>query len=182
MRRLFLLCIGLFVIFNVQANEVDNLKSSAEKYFAVVKVFDTTAMSNMLHPDALSEFRRTFDQVFTGGQSEKAKTDILPLFSVTKIEEFDALSDRMSYQRFNDFIISMQPQLLTMMKASSSTIKTVSIVDGIGFVNYTLTMNVKGQSIDTDAVQKFKLDDGTWLALLPASSNASMEGIKAQYK
>ena len=48
-------------------------------------------------------------------------------------------------------------------------------------VLYRLTMNVEGQSISQDAVQRVKQHEGSWYLMLPPESEATIAGIDAQF-
>lgn len=181
MKTLSYLFMGLFICLTVQANQQAAVEQTAQKYFQAVKAYDTNAMSKMLHPEALAQFRSSLDSAFAGSKKEQAKKELLPLFSVSTLDQFNALSDQQAYLRFSNFVVNSQPQLKTLMQSANINVIGAMVEGDVAVVNYTLSMTIQGQSINQDTLQKFKLHDGKWLALLPPNGEASIAGIRNRY-
>ncbi|WP_172564215.1 hypothetical protein [Vibrio navarrensis] len=182
MGRLLILILSLFVSLQVQADEQIKVHQVAEKYFSAVKSYDVSVLADMLHPEALSKFRAAFDGAFGGSNSEQAQKDLLPLFSVSGVKEFNSLTDVDAYKRMTAFFAKAEPNLLETMKSSTFSIANVSVDGDVAYVNYSMTMKINGRPLSQDSVQKFKLFNDNWLALLPPSGEATIMNINTRYK
>lgn len=98
-----------------------------------MKVYDTSTMANLMHPDALKQFRDCFDKALNGSKSDLAKSELLPAFGVSTLEDYKKLSDREAYKRFNNFIANSQPRLIELMKNSQFSIINENIQGDISY-------------------------------------------------
>lgn len=180
-----ILKIALLVFFLsstiLSAEEGSDARVAILKYFEAAKSIDTSAMSDLMHPEALKQFRNAFDSALNGTKRDLARSEILPIFGSQSIEDYKKLGDREAYKRFNDLIFSAQPDFVKLMNESKFEIVTENIKGDIAYFTYTLTINYNGKSVSKDVVQKLKLHNGNWLLLLAADAEASIAGISARY-
>ncbi len=165
----------------VYADMASDSKVMLSKYFEAIKMYDTSKMADLMHPDALKQFRDCFDNAFNGSKSDLAKSEILPALEVQTIEDYKKLSDREAYKRFNDFIANSQPRLVELMKKSQFSIVTENIQGDISYFTYLLTLNIEGKTISKNVVQRLKINNGQWMLLLAEDAEASIAGIAARY-
>jgi hypothetical protein len=164
------------------AEEASDAKVVISKYFEALKVYDTTIMSGLMHPDALEQFKNVFGDAFNGPKSDLAKSEILPVFKVGTVEDYRKLSSREAYKRFSDFVVSAQPDLRKLMNESNFSIVNENLNNDIAYFTYLLTLNINGQTINKNVVQKLKLNNGNWMLLLAEDAEASIAGISSRYK
>ena len=190
MKNISILIAGLLLTLSAHATEVSDVEIAIGigigigigKYYESVKVYDTVSMSNLMHPQALKKFRTTITNALMGNKKELAKRELLPLFSVRNLSQYNMLTDKAAYKRLNDVIAKAQPKTLTFMKSSQFEIVNVAHKNDLAYVSYTLTMNINGLSASKDIVQRLKLHDGNWLLLLPPDGEAAIAGIKARFE
>ena len=156
----------------------DNVMSS---YARAVNAWDVDSMSDLMHPDELKRLREAFNNAFSGDKSESARAALLPLLSAKTYSEFQNLSDREVYRRMVEYIEKLSPELLTVMASAKYEITGQQQSNDEVIVQYRLTMNVEGQSISQDAVQRVKQHEGSWFLMLPPESEATIAGIDAQF-
>ena len=171
----------LIISWTTYPAETSPAREAITKYFEAVRVYDTEVMADMMHPQALKQFRDSMDGALNGPKSDLARTEILPIITVSSIEEYQSLSNRETYKRLNDVIVKTQPDLLALMKNSEFKIVTENIEGDIAYFTYALQINMDGQSFSKDVVQKLKLSDGKWMLLLAADAEATIAGIAARY-
>ena len=182
MKFFSLLIVGLVFSLSVQASDQSEVESVVDRYFESIQVYDTAIMSSMMHPEALKRFRTPILNALEGSKREQAKMELLPLFSVSNVEQYKSLTDVEAYKRLNDFVAKAQPQLIALMKSTDFEVVNIALKGDIAYVNYTLTMNIQDQSVEKDVVQKLKLHDGSWMLLLPPDGEATIAGIEARFK
>ncbi len=152
-----------------------------ETYFAATRDWDAARISNMIHPEALSQFRQTFDRAFSGSKKSLALEELLPLFTLSTVEEYDELSDREIYQRLNETIAQSQPQIVKMMASSQFEIVGKFAEGDVTYVTYILGIDVDGRLVEQEVVQKLKKYQGSWYLLLPSTAAASIAAIESRY-
>ena len=182
MKKLPLLICFMVISFYSQSEDVSGAKLALLDYFEATKTYNTTAIANSMNPEALSRFRSTINTALLGNKSELAKKELLPLFTVSQLDEFMGLSDIEAYKRLNDFIANSQPDLIKLLKFSDIDIISEIKRDDIVYITYTLIMVVEGRKINKDIVQKLKQHNGLWLLLLPPNGEATIAGIESRYK
>ena len=176
-----LLAVTLAFSSVTQAEGMSGAASAITRYFDAIKTYDTAIIANMMHPQALGQFRTTINKALQGEKSDLAKMELLPLFSVASIEEYMQLSDAEAYKRLNDVVAKAQPQLIDLMKSSNFEVVSESTKEDLVYITYSLTLTIEGQTISQDAVQKLKEHDGQWLLMLPSDGEATIAGIENRY-
>lgn len=173
----------LFVVLstNVYAENTSDAKKVILRYLEAVKIYDTTIMSDLMHPEALKQFKDVFESALSGSNSDLAKSEILPVFGANTVEEFRQLDDMAAYKKFNDFAKNSRPELLELMHKSQFKVVTENIHGDIAYFTYELALNINGKVVRTEAVQKLKQHNGRWMLLLSAEAEASAAGIAARY-
>ena len=152
------------------------------KYADAAKNSDAVAISSLMHPEALKRAREAFDNAFQGENRERARTDLLPMFAVSTYEQFADLSDSEVFRRLTETVYhATPPELIEAMTGSKSEVVGQVEQNDEVFITYTLTVAIRGQSISQRVIQRLKKHDGEWLLMLPASSEASIAAIGAQY-
>ena len=68
-----------------------------------------------------------------------------------------------------------------MAKSEFEILGTV-VTGEIADVTYNMTINVEGQSVKQEIVQKLKPSNGRWMLLLPATSEATIANIESRYR
>ncbi|WP_340680174.1 hypothetical protein [Paraglaciecola sp.] len=180
------LIVPFFVLFLtstfLHADQTSDAKIVLSKYLEAQKVFDTTVMSDLMHPEALEQFKNVISDAFNGSKSDLAKSEILPLFKVGTVEDYRKLSSKEAYKRFFDFVASAQPELRKLMNASNFSIVNENLNNDIAYMTCLMTLNINGQTINKNVVQKLKLNNGNWMLLLAEDAEASIAGIAFRYK
>lgn len=175
--------LAVFVLFPTitYADDSVEISSIVSKYFDALRVYDTEAMSSLMHPDALEQFRSSFDNAFEGSKSAQAKKELLPLLSLNDYSEYLKLSNKEAYKRLNDGIASHAPELIEMMKSSEFEIVSTTVKNDTAYVIYKLGLNINGRNLSQEAVQKLKKQDAKWLLLLPSTAESSIANIHARF-
>jgi len=172
----------LVISFYSQSEDVSGAKLAMLNYFEATKTYNTSAMANSMNPEALSRFRSTINNALLSNKAELAKKELLPLFSVSKLDEFMGLSDVEAYKRLNDNIAKSQPDIISLLKFSDFEVVSEVKRGELVYITYTLIMDIEGQKISKDIVQKLKQHNGQWLLLLPPNGEATIAGIETRYK
>ena len=151
-------------------------------YTEAMRVYDPPRMSLFMHPDALRQFRTTIDAALVGPQGATAQAELLPLFAVRTLEEFQALSDIDAFTRMYETVSKASPELLELM--SNARFEVVGTVhkEGVAYVTYTMSLLLDGRPVSSQVVQTLKLHDGKWMLMLPASAGATVAKIEARYR
>ncbi|KJZ10851.1 hypothetical protein TW85_19225 [Marinomonas sp. S3726] len=181
MKYCYFLILGLLISMTTQASDKTDVERIFDQYFDAVKAYDISIMSSLMHPEALSQFRRPFTEAFNGKKSEQAKKELFPLFNVTNIEQYDKMTNIETYQELNNFFVKAQPEIVILMKDSEFKLLDINLKNDAAYVTYKLSMNYQGSLINKDAVQKFKLHEGNWMLMLAADGEATIAGIDAKY-
>ena len=150
-------------------------------YADATRSFDAERISRLMHPEALQRFRDTFDGAFLGENSDRARADLLPMFSVSTYDEFQALSNTEVFQQLSETIFRVVPELSVMM--ADSEYEPIGIVtrDDEVYLTYVLTVSLEGRSVSQEIVQRLKQHEGEWFLMLPPKSEATIAAIEAQY-
>jgi homoserine acetyltransferase len=165
---------------NSQAEDA-NVEKTLNKYFDAVKDYDVAKMSELMHPFALERFREVFDKAFHGSKKEEAIQNLLPLFGVEDLSKFEAMNNIEAFERMNKFVARSSPDLIEMLKQSKVSIVTSSIKDDTAYVVYELSLSVGEKSVTQEVVQKLRKSNDEWLLLLPATAEATIVNINAEY-
>ena len=181
MKKYLFVALSLVISMQSYGSDFSSVKSTMLFYQNALKTYDSVKMAEMMHPDALARFRNAFNAAFNGHNSKKAQKELLPLFLVSNIDEYNRLSNIDAYRRLNDAVKKSQPKLVDMMKSSKMEIIGETIKGDITIVTYTLGFNVNGRHVAQDTLQKLKLHNGKWLLLLPPSSEATIVGIESSF-
>jgi len=182
MKKISLFICLISISLHTLSEDVPGAKLALLDYYEATKTYNTTAIANSMNPEALSRFRSTINAALLGNKSELAKKELLPLFTVSQLDEFMKLSDMEAYKRLNDFIASSQPDLIKLLKSSDIDIVSEIKKDDVVYITYTLIMYVEGRKVSKDIVQKLKQYNGLWLLLLPPNGEATIAGIESRYK
>lgn len=182
MKKLAAAFVCLLASLSAWAQNSPDAEAALSRYVAATKSFDTAAMTALMHPDAMKRFRTTINTALTGPKAEQAKKELLPLFSVTTVEAYFALSDLEAYKRMNDRIAKSAPELREMMAKSTHEILGSFVKDGVAHVTYNLTMTFDGRPVNTQVSQMLKMHDGKWMLMLPSTADATMAGIEARFR
>ena len=174
----------LFVVYipTSLANDLSLAKENMQNYIQALKNCDTRAMADLMHPDALKRFRSIIDSALTGPKSKLAEEELLPLFRVKSLPDYYSLSDREAYYNMNEVIAASAPELIDMMKNAQINIISLNNQDELIYVIYSLGLEVKGQEVSKEVVQKMKLHDEQWMLMLSAEAAATVARINARYK
>jgi len=158
--------------------DIDNVMAS---YIDAMRVYDTEQMASLMHPLALERFRASFDNALQGPKAEQAKNELLPLLSLNDFSEYMAISNKEAFQRLNDGVAAQAPELITMLKNSDFEIISTTLKDETAYVVYKLGINVNGQYLSKEVVQKLKEHEKTWLLLLPATAESAILNVEARF-
>ena len=169
------------ISFVSHAEDLSAPRAVILKYLEAARLYDTAIMSDLMHPEALKQFKDTFGNALNSSKGDLAKSEILPIFGVRTIEEFESLSNRDAFKRFNDLLISDDPEFVELMNKAQFSIITIKIEDNIAYVTYSATIEINGQTINQNVVQKLKIHDGTWRLLLAEEAEAAISSIASRY-
>jgi len=164
------------------AQERSGAEAALATYIEVTKRYDTAAIAALMHPDALKRFRTTIDTAFAGPKGDQAKRELLPLFDVTAVTAYSALSDVDAYKRMNDTVAKNAPDLIALMSTCKFEIVGTIIKDGTAHVTYNFTMTVEGRPVTTPVVQMLRQHEGRWLLMLPPTADATIARIESRYR
>ena len=165
----------------VHAQSEPAAEAALKEYGLALKAYDTRKMADMMHPEAVQLMRATMLKAFHGSNKDAAAAQLLPLFSVASVAEFEKLPSSEIYKRLNDYVGKASPDLLTMMSSSSYEIVGSVLKEGLAYVTYNLKISTKGKDFGSQEVQKLKLHEGKWMLLLPTSSEQSIKAIETQF-
>lgn len=182
MKKIILVTLCLFASFQVAAQDKAAAEAVMLQYAAATKSYDTVAMTRLMHPEALQVVHTTFDAALHGPKSDLAKKQLLPMFAVTSVDAFSALSDAETFKRMNDTIAKGAPELIDLMSTATYEIVGSFVKDDTAYVTYNLTLTVDGRTVTTQVVQTLKVHDGQWLLMLSSTSEAAIAGVKAQFE
>lgn len=151
-------------------------------YTEASKSFDTQRMAGLMHPEALQAFREAFDGAFRGDNADRAKADLLPIFAVGSYEEYTALSDMEAFRRLTEALATaVDPAVLDIMATADYEVAG-QVEDGDEvLVTYYMMIEIEGETIREEVVQRLKQHDGRWLLMLSPDSAATIAGIQAAY-
>jgi hypothetical protein len=182
MRTIAVLILLSAASWQASAQAQPDAEAALLDYAEATKSYNTQQMSGFMHPEALMRVRATVDAALRGSKKDVAATELLPLFSVTSVEDFAQLSDVEVYKRLNDTVAKSAPMLVAAM--SSAAFETVGsfLKDDLAYVTYNLKLTVDGKAINTQVVQTLKMHDGKWLLMLPSTAEASIAGIEARFQ
>lgn len=181
-RKLIVPFFALFLTSTfLYADQAADAKIVLTKYIKSMKTYDTSLMSDLMHPEALAQFKGVFNGALNGQKSELAKSEILPLFKVRTAEEFKKLSNKDTFKIFNDLVVSTQPEIFKIMKQSQISIVTSDIQKDIAYFTYNITLNIDGQTVNKNVVQRLKLNNGNWMLLLSEDAETSIAMIANKY-
>ena len=82
----------------------------------------------------------------------------------------------------NEVIAASAPELIDMMKNAQINIISLNNQDELIYVIYSLGLEVKGQEVSKEVVQKMKLHNEQWMLMLSAEAAATAARINARYK
>jgi hypothetical protein len=150
-------------------------------YADAAKSWDAERITQLMHPEALRQARAAFDGALLGENQARARTELLPMFSVATYEEFSKLSDFEVFQRLNEAVATSAPEILDLMAGARYEIIAETERGDEVILNYVLIINANGQEIRQDVVQRLKQHEGDWLLLLPATAASTIAGIEARY-
>lgn len=163
------------------SQEVTGPASAMLEYAEASKSFDAARIASLMHPEALQRARESFESAFRGENSDRARAHLLPIFSVSTYDEFVGLSDVEAFRRLNESVSRADPELVEIMAtAEYEVIGQVQRGDEV-FLTYVFTVTLEGRPISQEVVQRLKQHQGEWLLMLPASSEATIAAIEAQY-
>ncbi|WP_027710426.1 hypothetical protein [Zooshikella ganghwensis] len=158
-----------------------SIKSTMNEYGKALKVYDTKRMADLMHPDALKRFKKVIQNALTSERSEKAKKDLLPMFAVESIQDFEKLSEKEVFRRSSEFIVYLKPEYIELFKSSTITFVDESYSGNRGFAVYNIGINFNGKVIKQHVVQQMKRHDDKWFLLLPEEAEASIAAIENRY-
>ena len=182
MKKLLTVSICLLVSCFAFAQDKSGAEAALTKFVEATKAYDTARMASSMHPEALQRFRAVIETALKSGKADLAKAELLPLFSVSSVEDFSKLSDVEMFKRLSDSVARAAPQVIELMAKSEFEILGTVVTGEIADVTYNMTINVEGQSVKQEIVQKLKPSNGRWMLLLPATSEATIANIESRYR
>ena len=99
MKRLLTVSICLLVSCFAFAQDKSGAEAALTKFVEATKAYDTARMASSMHPEALQRFRAVIETALKSGKADLAKAELLPLFSVSSVEDFSKLSDVEMFKR-----------------------------------------------------------------------------------
>ncbi|ABO25152.1 hypothetical protein SHLO109777_08295 [Shewanella loihica] len=180
-KRYFLAFILLFSANSVADVEAD-IESVMATYIDAVRDYDTLQMASLMHPLALERFRASFDSALQGAKAEQAKKELMPLLSLKDFSDYLALTNKEAFKRLNDGVAAQAPELIAMMKDADFEIISTTLKGETAYVIYKLGLNINGQYLSQEVVQKLKKYEHKWLLLLPATAEAAIVNIEKRFK
>jgi len=157
-------------------------EAAMARFVDATRAYDTARMASSMHPEALQRFRTVIEGALRSGKADMAKVELLPLFSVSSVEDFSKLSDVEIFKRLSDSVAKAAPQVIELMAKSEFEILGTVVTGDIADVTYNMTINVEGQSVKQEIVQKLKPSNGQWMLLLPATSESTINNIESRYR
>lgn len=182
MKKLISVAICVLVSFVAVAQDKAGAEAALTKFVEATKAYDTARMASAMHPEALQRFRAVIEAALKSSKADSAKAELLPLFSVSSVEEFSKLSDVEMYKRLSDSVARAAPQVIELMAKSEFEILGTVVTGETAEVTYLMTINVEGQSVQQEIVQKLKPSSGQWMLLLPTTSEATIANIESRYR
>ena len=182
MKKLLTVSICLLISCFAFAQDKSGAEAALTKFVEATKAYDTARMASSMHPEALQRFRAVIDAALNSGKADMARAELLPLFSVSSVEDFSKLSDVEMFKRLSDSVARAAPQVIELMAKSEFEILGTVVTGDIADVTYNMTINVEGQSVKQEIVQKLKPSNGQWMLLLPATSESTINNIESRYR
>ena len=182
MKKLISVAICLLVSCLAVAQDKAGAEAALTKFVEATKAYDTARMASAMHPEALQRFRAVIETALKSGKGELAKAELLPLFSVSSVDDFSKLSDVEMFKRLSDSVARAAPQVLELMAKSEFEILDTVVTGEIADVKYLMTITVEGQSVKQEIVQKLKPSNGQWMLLLPTTSESTIANIESRYR
>lgn len=181
MKKYLFLLLMVTVSFLSHAEDLSSVKGAMLAYEEALQSYDSSKMADLMHPDALTRFRNTFNAAFAGDKQESAQKELLPLFLVSDLNEYYEMTDREAYRRLNEAIKQSQPQLVEIMKSAKLELNEQMPKEDVTLVVYTLSMTINGQNVSQKIVQELKRQNDQWLLLLPPTAEATIARIEASF-
>jgi hypothetical protein len=149
-------------------------------YIEAMKESRLDAMAGMMHPEALASFRGVLQPVLdVAGKSADGSSEVLQMFDgVTSIAQLAKLSDAKFYAAFYAGIISLEPELLDVIKgAETEVLGHVMEGEDTAHVLYRMTIEA-GTTIRKTEVVSLRRTKSGWGILLSAEVEGMAEGIR----
>lgn len=144
----------------------DTPESVAKAYFAALRSADWAKCASLMHRDALASMKRTFAAAINADKTgDAAKT----IFKLKSVAEYSQLSEATVFERVMDFITSVEPEMKTVLGASTNTILG-RVDESPDLAHLVLRSQTKmgGEEVNEVDLISFKKQDSTWRALLPS--------------
>lgn len=182
MKKLLSVALCLLISCLAFAQDKAGAEAAMTRFVAATQAYDTARMASSMHPEALQRFRAVIEAALESGKGELAKAELLPLFSVSSVDDFSKLSDVEMFKRLSDSVAQAAPQVIELMAQSEFEILGTEMTGEIAEVTYAMTIKVEGQGVRQEIVQKLKPSNGQWMLLLPATSESTIANIESRYR
>lgn len=182
MKKLISVAICLFVSFVAIAQDKSGAEAALTKFVEATKAYDTARMASSMHPEALQRFRAVIDAALNSGKADMARAELLPLFSVTNVEDFSKLSNVEMFKRLSDSVAKAAPQVIELMAKSEFEITNTVVTGDIADITYLMTITVDGEKVQQEIMQKLKPSNGQWMLLLPATAESTVATFESRYR
>jgi hypothetical protein len=184
MIRRALLILAFFSVASHLAAQQEFAPTSPEgvtlAYIAAMKEAQLDAMTALMHPEALAEFRGVLQPVVEmAGTSPDDAGEILQMFEgVSSAAELAKLSDAKFYSSFYAGIIALEPELLeTVRSAETEVLGHVMEGEDTAHVLYAMTLATGATMRRTEVVSLRRTKSG-WGILLDADVDAMAQAIR----
>jgi hypothetical protein len=182
LKKLIGVSLCLLVSFLAIAQDKSGADAALTKFVEATRAYDTARMASSMHPEALQRFRAVIEAALKSGSADLAKAELLPLFSVSSVEDFAKLSDVEMFKRLSESVAKAAPQVIELMAKSEFEILSTVVTGEIADVTYNMTITVEGQKVEQEIVQKLKPYNGQWMLLLPATAETTIANFESRYR
>ena len=154
-----------------------SLEEAMGKMVSAMGAGDWDAFAELMHPEALEEFHRSFSSAAT---HEEMKELVSVFFEVEDSEGLALLSPQEAFARFMRSMIAQQPSFGQLLAGSEATyLGSVEEGDLVHAV-YRLSMTASGVGLSQVSTAPFKYDGTRWRALLSGPMEQMIEVILAE--
>jgi hypothetical protein len=141
---------------------------------------DWDTFTNLMHPDALQQFKTLFHDVLISDSSDQIGSY---LFGVPDLQAFDNMSASKIYKQFMTNLYNLEPSLRDVLSNTSYEILG-SVKEGNELVHvlYRIKMEVGGKEVQQLEIETVQNYQGQWRTLLRKDITAVADQLKESLK
>ena len=161
------------------AQQAGTPEQFALEYMAATRASDWRRVADMMHPDALAEFKEMFGTIAAIDTTGEVLSN---LFGVADSAAYAATSPDSIYVSFMKTMVNLSPELGEALSGSEA--KPIGHVEeketGLTHVLFRMRVQVQGVTISQVDVIPLKRHDGRWRAVLTGEMEGMAQALKQQ--